>query len=1016
MAIPPGRAGGAPAPADPRRTGRRTARRSIRGALAGAAATAVLLGLAVPAAASAAQPAPPLQERRIGAAPTAPADALPADGPADSTPLSLSITLDPRDPGALQSFVTAVSTPGSPQYRQYLKTGEFARTFGADPAAIASVTRALADAGLHPGAPDANGLTIPVATTVGEAKRAFATGFSGYRLADGSTAYANTEAPLLSGAAAGAVAGVVGLNNLVRPHTSHILTDHGAVKPEQPATAVAPAFNGGQPALCADIENWQAAQGKHKFQDYFTPDTLAGVYQKSFAGGGAGSTVAVFALEDYSDAAVAAYQRCFATAAPVSRVKVNGGPTTPVTPDNYLNVGVETELDVETIIGFVPNASVLVYQGPDYTRASWADILAVYQRIVADNRAQVVSVSWGSCEDRTDRAYQQAANLVYQQAAAQGQSVVAASGDYGSTGCFNGDPTRPDSRLSAPDPAGQPYVTGIGGTTINGTPAAPQETAWNSGGGASGGGLSSRWALDNTANYQAGRTAPGFNPNGCPAVQGVSTCRQVPDVSALADSGRGYLISVYAQDRTEYWGTVGGTSGAAPLWAAIIAHANADARCAASGPVGYLNPLLYRLGADALKDVTTGHTNVTASGYSGGLYTAAPGYDMATGLGTPRVDALTRELCAALPQSPAGTYRSTGPTRLLDTRADSSPVAAYGERSLQISGSAGIPATGVTAVILNVTATAPATDGHLTVYPSGGARPDTSNLNWTAGTTVPNLVTVPVGKDGRVTFYNGAWGGVHLLADVQGYYTSATDGATYRPSGPARVLDTRTSGGPVGAYGEVALSSQQLGAPAGARAVVLNVTSTGSQEEGHLTVYPSGDTLPVTSNLNWTRGQTIPNQVIVPLGADGGIRLYNGSWGSTQMVADVFGFLTADGGAAFHTTAPHRLMDSRLGLGTPQGAFTGRQVRRLGLDGGGLLSGARAVVLNVTVTNPLEDGHLAVSPAGRDSGSTSNLNWRAGQTVANMVTVPVGADGALDILNGSWNNADVIVDVLGYYS
>ncbi|MFF2041011.1 protease pro-enzyme activation domain-containing protein [Kitasatospora sp. NPDC058170] len=1012
MAIPPGRTGGAPAPAGPRRT----ARRSIRRALAGAAATAVLLGLAVPAAASAAPQAAPPQERRIGTAPTAPADAQPADGPADSTPLSLSITLDPRDPGALQSFVTAVSTPGSPQYRHYLKTGEFAKAFGADPAAVASVNKALTDAGLHPGALDASGLTIPVATTVGEARRAFATGFSGYRLADGSTAYANTEAPRLSGAAAGAVAGVVGLNNLARPHTNHVLADQGAVKPERPNAALAPAFSGGQPTLCADIENWKASQGKHKFQDYFTPDTLAGVYQKSFANGGAGSTVAVFALEDYSDAAIAAYQRCFATAASVSRVKVNGGPTTPVTPANYQDVGVETALDVETIIGFVPNASVLVYQGPDYTRASWADILAVYQKIVADNRAQVVSISWGSCEDRTDHAYQQAANLVYQQAAAQGQSVVAASGDQGSTGCYSGDPTRPDPRLSADDPAGQPYVTGVGGTTINGTPAAPQETVWNSGsGGAGGGGISSRWALDNAASFQAGRTAPGFNPRGCPAAEGISTCRQVPDVSALADSGRGYLISIYAQDRTEYWGTIGGTSGSAPLWAAIIAHANADARCAASGPVGYLNPLLYRLGADALKDVTTGHNNVTASGYSGGLYTAAPGYDMATGLGTPRVDALTRELCAALPQSPAGTYRPTAPTRLLDTRTGD-PVTAYGERSLQISGSAGIPVAGVTAVILNVTATAPATDGHLTVYPSDGARPDTSNLNWTAGATVPNLVTVPVGRDGRVTFYNGAWGGVHLLADVQGYYTSDTDGATYQPSGPARVLDTRTSGGPVGAYGEVALTSQQLGAPAGTRAVVLNVTSTGSLEEGHLTAYPSGDARPTTSNLNWTRGQTVPNQVIVPLGADGGIRLYNGSWGPTQIIADVFGFLTTGGGAAFHTTAPHRLMDSRLGLGTPRGAFTGRQVRRLDLDAGGLLSGARAVVLNVTVTNPLEDGHLAVSPSGQASASTSNLNWTAGQTVANMVTVPVGANGALDILNGSWNNADVIVDVLGYYS
>ncbi|MEV4612253.1 S53 family peptidase [Kitasatospora sp. NPDC049258] len=1004
MAIPAGRVGGAAA-ADPRPT----RGRSVRRALAGGATAAVLLGLLTPGTALAESGPTPGPDLRVGKAPAAPKDAVPAEAPADSTPLSLSITLDPRDPGALKNFVAAVSNPDSPQYRHYLKTGEFAQLFGADKATLDAVTRTLTEAGLHPGAPDPNGLTIPVSTTVGEARKAFDTDFSGYRLADGSTAYANTEAPKLSGRIAGQVAGVVGLNNLVKPHADHTAAKKPAVHPNGTATGkAAPLHNTGQPALCPDVRSFLSSFGAEESRDYFTGTSLANVYQKSFVNGGAGSTIALYELEDYNDAAIASYQSCFGTSTPVSRVKVNGGPTEQPTASN--GVGVETALDIETVIGLVPNAEVLVYQGPDAARATTEDELAVYRRIVADNRAQVLSISWGRCELRADPAYMQSENLIFQQAAAQGQTVVAASGDSGSTGCNYGGVA--DNRLAVDDPASQPYVTGVGGTTVT-VNASPQEKVWNSGGGGGGGGVSQRWSLDSATGYQAGLSGQGYS-DACKAAAG-QACRQVPDVSALADSTRGYLVANYADGDGTYWNSIGGTSGAAPLWAAVVAHANSDAQCASGGPVGFLNPLLYKLKGGSLTDVTTGTNNVPGAGNASGLYAATAGYDLATGLGTPKVDTLTRELCAALPQSPAGTFQSLTPKRLLDTREGNHPLGAYGEQVLQIAGNGGIPASGVTSVVLNVTVTAPTTDGHLTVYPSGGARPTTSNLNWTAGRTVPNLVTVPVGQDGKVRFYNGAWGGIHLIADVQGYYTSATDGAKYQASGPTRVLDTRTAA-PLAAYGEQVLTSAELGAPAGTKAVVLNVTSTDSKSDGHLTVYPSGGAAPTTSNLNWTAGQTVPNQVIVPLGADGSVKLYNGSWGSTQVIADVFGFLGTGDGASFHSATPHRLMDSRLGLGTFQGSFGGREVRALNLDFGGRLSGAKAVVLNVTVTNPQGDGHLLLYPNGQNAPTTSNLNWTAGQTVANMVTVPVGQGGVVEILNGSWSNADVIVDVFGYYS
>ncbi|MFF2817807.1 protease pro-enzyme activation domain-containing protein [Kitasatospora cineracea] len=983
------------------------ARGRIRRVLAGAATASVVLGLVAPTAAHAADPQP---DQRIGRVPTAPKNAARAAAPADDTALDLGVTLRPRDPGALESFVTAVSTPGSPVFHQYLRTGEFAGRFGAAPADVAAVTAELTAAGLQPGAVESDGLTIPVKATVAQARKAFATDFDGYTLADGRAAFSNTEAPKVSGRAAAKVVGITGLNTLATAESMSRPAGKEIAQPKQASATerqLKPNYVGGQPFVCSDIKDQLTANGLRPMIDYNTPDTLTiNTYQQAFGNGGAGATVAIMSLEEFDDQAIAGYQRCLGTSTNVSRVKVDGGPTVPAGKD----VGVETALDIETVIGVAPNADVLVYQGAD---ASTRELTATLRRIVTDNRAQTVSISWGMCEQYVDPAALQAQNLILQQAAAQGQSVFAASGDSGSTGCTDNNGA-PLPGLATDSPASLPYLTSVGGTTVSDPYNTPIESVWNTpGGGASGGGVSATWSLDSATGYQAGVSGPGY-ANLCNAPAG-RTCRQVPDVSALADPKQGYLILGYTDPQYLHWMIIGGTSFSAPLWAAMTAHANADPKCAAAGPLGFLNPQLYKLGSTpGLYDPTTGNNVVSASGYTGSLYQAGPGYDLATGLGTPRADKLFAQLCANLPASPAGKFNAVAPTRLLDTR-NGAALAAYGETAVQVSGTAGIPASGVTSVVLNVTVTDPATDGHLTVYPSGGARPGTSNLNWTAGRTVPNLVTVPVGPDGKVRFYNGAWGQTQLIVDVQGYYGTA-GGSTYLPSGPTRVLDTRTSGGALAAYATRTVPGSQLGAPSGTKAVVLNVTATDTRTDGHLTVYPSGTTLPSTSNLNWTAGRTVANQVIVPLGPDNSIKINNGSWGSAQVVVDVFGFLGANGGASFHSTTPQRLFDSRIGQATNSWPFGANEIRVLKLDGDGRLAKAKAVVLNVTVTNPREDGHLTLYPSGQSAPDTSNLNWSAGQTVPNMVTVPVGPDGTVMIKNGSWSFTDVLVDVFGYYS
>ncbi|MFJ7591841.1 hypothetical protein ACIQZO_31635, partial [Streptomyces sp. NPDC097617] len=276
------------------------------------------------------------------------------------------------------------------------------------------------------------------------------------------------------------------------------------------------------------------------------------------------------------------------------------------------------------------------------------------------------------------------------------------------------------------------------------------------------------------------------------------------------------------------------------------------------------------------------------------------------------------------PVTGLGTYKPITPTRLMDTREGLGvPKAKVGEAgtvTLQVAGTAGIPATGVTAVVLNVTATGPTTGSFVSVYPNGTARTSASNLNFTAGQTIPNLVVVPV-VNGKVSFYNHA-GSVDLIADVAGFYTTDGSGSSYKPITPTRLMDTREGlGVPKAKVGEAGTVTLQVagtaGIPAGATAVVLNVTATEPTAGSFVSVYPNGTTRTSASNLNFTAGQTIPNLVVVPV-VNGKVSFYNHA-GSVDLIADVAGFYTTDGsGSSYKPITPTRLMDTREGLGVPK--------------------------------------------------------------------------------------------------
>jgi len=376
-----------------------------------------------------------------------------------------------------------------------------------------------------------------------------------------------------------------------------------------------------------------------------------------------------------------------------------------------------------------------------------------------------------------------------------------------------------------------------------------------------------------------------------------------------------------------------------------------------------------------------------------------------------------------------GQFHPLAPARILDTRYGtggySTPVGSGQSIDVTVTGKGGIPTGGVAAVVLNVTAVSPTHSGYLSVYPSGSSRPTVSNLNFVAGQIVPNLTEVAVGKRGKVSVYNFI-GSTNVIFDVAGWVSTApvTSGnlGRYQPLVPARLLDTRNGTGgyssPLGQGQTINLQVAGRGnvPSTGVSAVVLNLTVTGPTNPSFLTAFPSGTVLPLASNLNYVPHQTVPNRAIVQLGDHGQLSLYN-NLGHTDVVVDVAGWFTDSSTAVaagqFTGLAPARIVDSRIGLGLPRALTGGSTPIKVAGAGGVPSTGATAVVLNVTVTNPTTPGYLTIYPGGT-LPLASDLNFVPGQTVPNLVVATLNADGSLAAYI-PWGQTDLVVDVFGYY-
>ena len=575
--------------------------------------------------------ASPTGEIRVGAVPELSAGARALGALAGPTHVRVAVTLQPRDPASLAAYATAVATPGSDVYRDYLSVGQFARRFGPTTEQIEAVQSALRSRGLDPGRVSDNGLAIGVSATAAQLAHAFSLSFERYALPSGRTAFASTAAPSLRAKVAGFVQGVVGLSTLAVAQPVEL----ARARSHAPPRVSAPDVVTGGPQPCATAVD--DAPG----DDAYTADQIASAYRFSSLYGdgdeGAGQTVALYELEGNFPSDITAYQSCYGTSTKVIYEKaIDGGPSRPIARNGD---GMETELDIENVIGLAPEASILVYRGPNSDTGAYD----TYNAIIGQDAAKVISTSWGECESEEGSSDAQAESILFEEAATQGQTIVAAAGDQGAEDCGT------DS-LAVDDPASQPFVTGVGGTSLTALGPPPSETVWNDAGGAGGGGISTLWPMPS---YQSGAPSSldviNAESSGLPCGAASGDCRQVPDVSADGDPDTGYLIywdgDGEATDASA-WQGIGGTSGAAPLWAALIALSNASITCSGS-LIGFLNPNLYTIAGSAyagtFSDITSGNNDFTGAGG----FAADLGYDMASGLGTPNGSTLAGALCDA---------------------------------------------------------------------------------------------------------------------------------------------------------------------------------------------------------------------------------------------------------------------------------------------------------------------------------------------------------------------------------
>jgi subtilase family serine protease len=602
-------------------------------------------------------------------------------GPAPAgAAVRLQVYFQPRDSASLKALASAVSTPGNPSYHHFLTVRQFAARFGPQQAQVAAVDRYLQLMGLSVGPLSSNHLAQTVTGGVDKVEAAFGTSLERVRTTVGNVVVGSTTTPRLPVALFGGVAFVGGLdpwaretNNLVRWPATPVL-DRTAPRRAAATTTAATGTTPQTTGACSGITT--AGLGPAQLAAAYG---FSGFYSSGDEGQGETIGLIEYALPDKE--AVDAYESCVGSSLTIDYDVASwelrwGHPVAAAPPTAF---DPEAAADIEVIAALAPEAQVVVYESNQAGTG-----LAPWEMAVSGDAPgglpDVISSSWGSCEADTGMgsAYYQAEQALFAEAATQGQTVLVATGDDGSEGCYSQTNSK---ALAVDDPSSAPGVTAVGGTSSD-TPTGPQYV-WNSrgaspdncldtgcgGGGAGGGGASSIWPRPS---YQ-----PASLPQASACNFGTQGCREIPDVSALAGDPYAQYCSTNVCHSGSNWVGFGGTSLATPSWGAAVLLS--ERRCATN--VGFLNPLLYSEPTLLTGPVTSGNNDLT--GTNGGLYTASAsgGYSMAAGLGyLGGADLTSGALCgpgnlATAPNSPGTTTTTTTTVPSKPTTGPGSPTA-----------------------------------------------------------------------------------------------------------------------------------------------------------------------------------------------------------------------------------------------------------------------------------------------------------------------------------------------------
>ena len=384
----------------------------------------------------------------------------------------------------------------------------------------------------------------------------------------------------------------------------------------------------------------------------------------------------------------------------------------------------------------------------------------------------------------------------------------------------------------------------------------------------------------------------------------------------------------------------------------------------------------------------------------------------------------------ALTDRPCPSMSAITPKRVLETRVAEGQIGFTGPKPqsgqvvtvhLGVAGSV-VPAD-ATAVALNITVTNATVNGYVTAWPCEAERPRASNVNVVVGQTAANSAVIALGDSNDVCLFDHAGG--DLIVDVTGYIGSTTP---YQPLVPYRALETRPAEGQFHYIGNKPVAGQIVRLPVTgwgfgssrtvspfASAVVFNVTATNATADGYITVWSCAEPRPTASNLNVTLGGTVAHLVISSL-SEGSVCLYTQS--GADLVVDILGAFAAE--SPYVGTTPSRVLETRVADGqigyqggTPAAGQT-VEVDVLHSNLSVVAQTARAVVINVTATNPAAPGFVTVWPCGTPRPVSSSLNLSASDTQSNAIVVGLGAAGKVCIYTQS--GTDLIADVNGIFA